>query len=149
MNGHTTFAAGFIAHASAHRFSTLERFMLRKFHPQKILLDAIGAMWAVYFLWNHDWVTALSISAFCGLIGVVAVWNLNFQRMSETTLGRLALLHLHPFNITVQTLALVPIVFGIWSHSVEFILAGMTLLLIGHLFGWSRYDAKFVKEMRK
>lgn len=78
-----------------------------------------------------------------GALGLISVWNADPEKMAETTLGKIALLHLHPFNLITQSIGLVPLVYGIWIHSVETILAGLSLVLLGHIVGWSKVDSKF------
>lgn len=125
------------------RFSFLERFILRKFHPRKIFFDFIGLTWSVYFLWNHQWPLALAASMLSGSIGLISVWNVDLDKMAQTPLGRMAMLHLNPANIAIQSAGVVAGVLGIWSHSTVIMMLALSIILAGHVFGWSKFDSRF------
>lgn len=128
---------------TASRYSAFERLMLRKFHPRKILIDLVSLTWGVYFLWNHDWQKALLAVVIVSSLGYLSVWNADPEKLAKTTLGKLALLHLHPFNLITQSIGAIPLVYGVWLHSTEYILAGLSIVLIGHIFGWGKVDPAF------
>src|SRR3989344_1977504 len=88
-------------------YTKLERFALRRFHPRRIMFDLVGWMWATYFLWNHSWESAaLTLLATSG-IGYLLVMRVDPVKMAKSSLGRLAFLHLHPGNMTIQLVGLV------------------------------------------
>lgn len=124
-------------------YSFMERFMLRKFHPRKIFFDMIGSMWAVYFLWNHEWQIALAALILFNAMGILSAWNVNFRHLAQTPLGKLGLLHSRPANFSVQFAGVIVAVYGIWYHSVEVILIALTAIFAGHLSGWSKFDSRF------
>lgn len=121
-------------------YPLLKRFILMRFHPRKIIFDIVGVMWAVHFLWINSWPAALLSALLFSGLGWFFVRQVNPYQMAQTTLGKLGLLHLHPFNITVQSIGLIPLIYGLWIHSAEHILVGLSLLFIGHFYGWSRVD---------
>lgn len=124
-------------------YPLLKRFILMRFHPRKIIFDSVGMMWAIYFLWINNWTAALLSALFFAALGWFFVRQVNPYQMAQTTLGKLGLLHLHPFNITVQMIGLIPFIYGLWLHSAEPILVGLSLLFIGHFYGWSGVDENF------
>jgi hypothetical protein len=121
----------------------LKRHVLRKAHPTKIFIDTAAWMWAVYFLWANQWLPAFLIILTASTASYVLVRRTNPERMATSTLGRIALLHLHPANLVVQIASLVPLLYGIWTHSGIYILAGLTLLFLGHVWGWDKVDERF------
>ena len=127
----------------AQKFSMLETYALMRAHPRKLFIDAVSYIWVIYFLWNHNWQRALFAALVCGAIGLLSVVSAETQRLSETTLGKLALLHLHPANLTAHLIGVVGIGYGVWEHSTEFILAGLSVALFGHFFGWEKVDDRF------
>lgn len=131
------------------RYTWLERLTLRKFHPRKIFFDLASGMWAVYFLWYQDWQRALLVGLTISLLGYISVWNVDVEKMSETPLGKLALLHLHPFNLITQLIGLVPLVYGIWIHSTEYILGGLSIVMIGHAYGWWKVNSAYAVDNSK
>lgn len=123
-------------------FSRLERLMLMRFHPRCQVFSSIGVIWSVYFLYNYDWPKALMAAVVFIALGMTSVLGVKFDEFAETTLGRLALLHTHTGNLFIQLIGLVPSVYGIWTHSVEFTLIGLSIVIIGHVFGWDKVDRR-------
>ncbi len=117
-----------------------QRYALLRSHPRFIIFRCISFLWFTYFLWNQDWKSAVGAVVICSFIGLIAVWNVDPEPLSKTTLGKLALLHLHPANFFMQVSSVVPLTYGIWTHSVVFILLSLSILFLGHFFGWEMID---------
>jgi hypothetical protein len=62
--------------------------------------------------------------------------------LAQTVLGRLGLLHLEGSNLILQVAGLVVLLYGLWSHEVRMLLAGISVILLGHTQGWSRVDPR-------
>lgn len=120
-----------------------QRYMLRRFHPRKIILDSIATIWAVYFMWHHDWVSALGAIVLSAILGSAVAWRMDYEALARTIWGRLAILHLHPANIAIQSVGLIALFYGVWTHDTIWILAGSSLVLLGHWFGWSSLSEAF------
>lgn len=127
----------------SHGFSWLQKWMLLQFHPRNIFIDAASGLWFVYFLWNHNWPAALVSWIAFSTLGLISVRGANLASMADTTLGKIGLLHSHPLNLTIQLIGLVPLIYGIWTHSAETILIGISVVLVGHVFGWASVDRRF------
>lgn len=127
-----------------HDFSWPQRYVLRRFHPRSIFVDTVGLIWFTYYFWNHDWKMALSIAIVVRTIAIMSVMSINTDVFSESILGRIALLHLHPLNLAIQLLGTAALLYGVWEHSTEVILTGVSVILLGHIFGWSKVDAKLI-----
>jgi len=125
------------------RFSVLERMVLRRAHPISMMIGAAGAIWAVAFLWQNNWQWALVAIIGSRLAAYVVLRNANLPAIAETPIGKIALLHLHPINLAVQSVGAVIAVYGLWTHSAEAIMAGLSVVFLGHLFGWSKVDSRF------
>lgn len=129
-----------------NEWNFLERHMLKRGHPRRIILDLIGWMWAVYFLWNQSWESAMLSVLGCSYLGYWSVRNVNPDRMAETALGRLALLHLHPANIAIQLAGFALVLWSVWAHQGAGILFGISVLAVGHLFGWEKVNKAFLAD---
>lgn len=130
-----------------NQYSALEIYILRRSHPRRLLLDLIACNWAFYFIWNHAWDSAILVIIGFSLLGYYVGKLVSAEQMGETMLGKLALLHLHPVNLIVQLLGIGFLLYAVWMHSARAILAAISLILAGHLFGWSRIHKAFaVKE---
>lgn len=130
----------------SHHFTLIERYALRRFHPRRIAADMVSSMWAVYFLWNHDWRAALIVAVVISTVAQVTVRRTDPEAMSETLLGKLALLHLHPFNMALQLVGVVALIYGLWLHSTEYILGALSLVAAGHTVGWTQVDARLAQK---
>lgn len=135
--------AGFGGVSEHSEFSFLERLILRRFHPISILFDTTGVIWVTYFLWQNNWQYALAVIVVERLLAVSIVRRTDLKAMAATPLGKLALLHLHPLNLVVQIVGAAATVWALWTHSTLFILAGLSVLILGHSFGWSQVNPSF------
>lgn len=121
-----------------NQFSLLERYALMRFHPRKIILDVIGVIWGSYFLYLGMWQAAAVVLLIFVVFGFFLVRKTNLKVFSETTWGKIAILHVKPVNVAIKVFAVIILVNGIYRHSVEHVLIGMSLIFLGHFFGWSK-----------
>ena len=127
------------------QYSALEEFALRHSHPRKIIFDSLGFLWAIYFLWHFRWGDAIWILLASSALGMISVRGVKPELMAETTLGKLALLHLNPINLSTQVIGLGLLAYGIWGHSTPLTLVGVSVVALGHTFGWDLVDARFAR----
>lgn len=132
-----------------HDFSWYQRYVLRRSHPRSIFIDTVGLIWFTYYFWNHDWKAALGTVVIARVVALASVININTDLFAESILGKIGLLHLNPFNLVIQVIGLIALLFGIWDHSTEVILGGLSVVLLGHVFGWSKVDAKLADVATK
>lgn len=125
-----------------HYLSLVDRLFLMRFHPRAIMFDMVGAIWATYFLWYNNWPSALLSTVVFWGAGFYFTRNINVELISQTTLGKIALLHKHPINLALNLIGIVPLVIGVWQHRTELILLGMSGIILGHLFGWGEVSFK-------
>ena len=43
-----------------------------------------------------------------------------------------------PFNFLLYNLSALPVIYGFWLHDSFFILVGISILLLPHLWGWKQ-----------
>lgn len=129
-----------------HDFSWMQRLILRRFHPRSIFIDSVGLVWFTYYFWNHDWKMALGSAIVARVVALVSVMNINTDLFAESILGKIGLLHLNPLNLVTQLAGTAILLYGIWIHSVEMILAGLSVILLGHIFGWANVDSKLADK---
>jgi hypothetical protein len=48
------------------------------------------------------------------------------------------ILHLHPVNALTQLMGFGLVVYGIWLYSAVYTMTGVSLVRVGHLWGWSK-----------
>jgi hypothetical protein len=118
----------------------LEKAIIRRGHPKHIILGMVGFLWAVYFLWHHDWAWALGVVLASGILGRILTSGTREEGLAQTVLGKIMLLHLHPMNLTVQVAGFGVLLYGVWIHTLMHVLVGTSLVLLGHMWGWRRVN---------
>ena len=129
---------GEIKESEPQRFNWLQKYVLLRAHPRRIFLDVAAMMWEVYFLWQGNWQVALGIFAAMNTVGLLAVRRLDYPKLANTTWGKMALLHLNPMNFIVQVTGAAMAVYGLLIQDTLTILTSITLILVGHFYGWSK-----------
>lgn len=122
--------------------SMVDRYFLMCSHPRKIVFDTVGAIWATYFLWNNNWQVALIIYVVMAGLGLFFTRKIDPELLSQTTIGKIGLLHTHPINITLNLIGIILLINGLWGHEGVVILLGISLVIMGHFFGWSKVNSK-------
>ena len=80
------------------------------------------------------------------LLSSFATLDCDTDKLSQTTMGKIALLHLNPANFIIQVGGLVVTYYGVWQHSGLTTLIGISAILVGHVFGWEKVDNRFIRE---
>ena len=119
----------------------LQEFMLSRGHPRQIILHAVGGIWAIYFLWMHNWLWALGCFGVAELTSEMLATGTGVELLAETTLGKIMLLHAHPVNFVMQIAGGILLVYSMWLHSITGIMVATSVFLLGHFAGWSRVNA--------
>jgi uncharacterized membrane protein YesL len=115
-----------------------ERAIVRRGHPRHIILGLVGFMWGIYFLWLHNWRWAVAIILVSVVLGRISTSRTREESLAQTVRGKIMLLHLHPMNLLVQIAGFVLLLYGVWLHSTIYILAAMSVILVGHMWGWHK-----------
>lgn len=123
----------------------VRRYMLQHAHPMKFAAEMLGLMWCVYFLWNHSWKGAVFVALASFLLSTLLLWRKkHYEYLAATSLGRIILIYTTPLNFLLYNLSALPFGYGLWRHNSVFILIGVSLILLPHLWGWkaNRGDSK-------
>lgn len=118
--------------------SYFEREILHYAHPKQMILRMVGAIWGLYFLWLHNWVGVLAVIVAGEILGRILTRGMNEEGMAQTIWGKIMLIHLHPVNLLVQIVGGIVLIYGVWIHSAIYIMAAMSIILIGHMWGWHK-----------
>lgn len=95
--------------------NTLRKLMLLHLHPTKFVMEAIGAIWAIFFLWHNNWLMAVVFGLGLPFASTLLVWNKKLPD-SRTGYARLALIHAHPVNLILHIIGGAFLVYGVWTH---------------------------------
>jgi hypothetical protein len=90
----------------------------------------------------QNWVAALTIVLVMELGGLYFTRNIIPELIAQTTIGKIGLLHTHPYNLALNIIGIIPFIYGLWIHSQEMILVSLSLIILGHFFGWSKVHSK-------
>jgi hypothetical protein len=118
----------------------LEKAFVRRGHPKHIIVAIVAAIWGFYFLWIHNWIGALAAALLSAIIGRILTQGLREENLAQTTLGKIMLLHLHPLNLIVQIVGSILLIYGTWIRSEICIMAAVSIILLGHLWGWHQVN---------
>ncbi|MGZ3742647.1 MAG: hypothetical protein ACXWRE_01935 [Pseudobdellovibrionaceae bacterium] len=130
-------------------FSWFIRYALRRFHPKSIFVDIVAMIWFTYFFWNHEWKSAVAVVIIGRVVALLLTMKIDTQAFAETFLGKMALLHLNIANMLIQIFGIIITFYGLWQHSTEFILGGVSVIFLGHLFGWEEVDPRLADRGAK
>lgn len=125
------------------KYSYLQRYALLRSHPRKLYFDMAVMVWVANYLWNGRWGVALSLYLIANLASLIAVSDIDTNKMAETLYGRIVLLHVKPTNLFFHLLGYGLLIQGLLTHSTQSILSGVSSVLIGHLVGWNDVHACF------
>ena len=120
-----------------------DRYLLMRAHPRRIVFDIVGAIWATFFLWNNNLYSAILVFLVMSVLGIYFVRKIDPELMSQTTLGKMGLIHKNPINLILNVIGIIPTLYGLWMHDVILILTGLSMIILGHFFGWSKVNSKF------
>jgi hypothetical protein len=122
--------------ATAMNLNMFERYIMRRTHPASMFVEVVGLTWFTYFLAMHLWREAILTVVVARMVGLFVAREANPDALAQTVLGKIALLHLDPVNMTVQLAGALWWGWGVWQGDVRQILAGLSVLFLGHLRGW-------------
>jgi hypothetical protein len=122
--------------AGTSGLNAFQRYVVRRSHPASIFVDVVGMTWFTYFLALHLWREAILAVIVSRLVGLFVVREANLEALAQTAIAKIALLHLDPINMTVQVAGVIWWGFGVWQGDLKQILAGTSVVLLGHLRGW-------------
>ncbi|MGE3975509.1 MAG: hypothetical protein AB7F59_13370 [Bdellovibrionales bacterium] len=143
MNTTVIYKGEFYADESTFELTSLKRYVLKRAHPRSLFIEMAGLPWVVYFMWYQNWMMALGVLVAYRLISYASVSTVDPLKLAETTLGKIVLLHLHPFNIIAHSIGFIVLLIGVWQHSIELVLVGISALSLGHIYGWEKVKPQF------
>lgn len=119
-------------------FNFIERIMLQHANPIKLTCDCVGIVLCFYFLWVNNLLLALILLFGLSILGNILVWKSDIKKSSETTIGKWMLGQAQPLNLILRTFGFFILLFGIWKHSVPFIVTGIIVIALARFFGTNR-----------
>jgi uncharacterized membrane protein YesL len=103
-------------------------------------VGAITLILTLYFLWFHNWVGAATALIVGMPLSRLAARRIDEEELAQTTFGKILLLHLHPANVIVQAIGLGVLLCSFWIHSGLDIVLGVSMILLGHMWGWHKVN---------
>ena len=119
--------------------NNLQKWYGQHAHPVAFIFHIIGAMWAVYFLWQRNWIFALIfVIGLPAIGGIYAIQDEKGKKIPLTPLRKLLMGHARPLSILFQIPGYILLTYGLWIHSTIYILFSLSFFLLGHLFAWTK-----------
>jgi len=116
---------------------TLRRYLLQHAHPAKFAAEILGILASGLLLWNHQWIATVLVALTFFLLSTLLLWreHVNVEKLVDTPLGKIMLPYATPLNFFLYNFSAVPLVYGLWKHSIFFILIGVIILILPQLEG--------------
>ncbi len=110
----------------------IKKYILPHAHPAKFVAEVVGIGWGSYFLWQHNWIVALVGSFVLFLLSTILLWNKqsNLSGIEKTSLGKIMMAYSTPFRFMLYNISIVPLVYGLWTHSWPYIVVAICILFI-------------------
>ena len=119
-------------------FSLFNRLAINHAHPTKLILDLIGFIWTAYFLWENNLMMVIIFGFGFSVLGSFLTLNADTKALAATRFGKYVIARLHPANLSLQLSGYIVSMCGVWTHQGWIILAGLSMVILGHLWGWHR-----------
>jgi hypothetical protein len=113
------------------KHTKFQRLMLINAYPSKLLLNTIGGIIALFFLWKHQFLAAMLSGGVLILIGAIIATKFSRfgrEKIGNTFVGKIFLRYSTPFGFICYLMShtLIPISF--WQHN--FYLTGLGLFFL-------------------
>ena len=117
----------------------LQKWWGQHAHPVAFILHIMGGMWAVYFLWQRNWILALIfVMVLPAIGGIYAMWDEKGKKIPLTPFRKYFIGHARPLSILFQIPGYVLIIYGLWIHSTIYILLSISFYLLAMLFALTK-----------
>ena len=113
-----------------------ERFFVQYAYPPKLILDGIGLMWALHFVWERLWTQSLISLIGFSLVGSVFAGAANRSVLAATLLGCFCRCLAKGTNVAAQISGAIVLVFGVWSRTPFYGFIGISFILLAHANAW-------------
>jgi hypothetical protein len=117
-----------------------ERIIIRNGHPHRIIVGVITFIWTLYFLWFHNLAGSALALIVGGPLSRFAARGMREEQLAQTTFGKILLLHLYPANVILQAVGFAVLLCSVWIHSALNIVLGVSMILLGHMWGWHKVN---------
>jgi hypothetical protein len=114
------------------------KLIVRRVYPTNLVLRIVAFMWALYLLAQHQWIEAIVVAIVLDAVGALSARKLDPQLASRTRLGKCLLLFLKPQYLILYVIGVLALLYGVWMHDTVTTLAGVSLMLFGQMFVWSK-----------
>lgn len=114
---------------SGNELGFWKKLIVAHAYPPKLILDSIGLMWSLHFVWERMWVQAVGAAVVFSSIGTFLARKVDKEALASTRPGRFFLELFSPGNALIQLVGYATIVFGVWARSTFYVLIGISIVL--------------------
>jgi hypothetical protein len=119
-----------------HNLTNFQKLMLINAHPAKMVLNIIGGVIALYFLWQHQLISAVllgGIFIIAGTIIAIKFYTISPEKVADTFLGKMFLRYSTNLGFTFYLTSHILIPVSFWFHNLKLAAFGLILLVCGLL----------------
>lgn len=135
-----------MADLSYNELNIFQRLVVRHVHPVVFVFHLLSLMWAGYFLWIHWWVAAILVFAVLFPLAALVSWldrdYISTVKLELNPFQKLVVFHADLRNLLFHIIGFGFYVFGMWKHSVIFLLIAVSFLVLGNIVPWLRHSRK-------
>lgn len=106
--------------------------LYHQIHPLKLATDIGVTPIFLFFLWRHQIVQAVLVGFVPPVIvsAAMMIWSQDLERLKNSPLGNYVSKYMTPTVEAVRFLTLVPMAWGAWTRSFQWIALGLVVLLL-------------------
>lgn len=112
------------------RLNALQKYLVMHANPVKLLIDAVGFLWAAYFTYQHLWLPAAVSVVIFEIGGAWAARESDLEALSRTRWGEFWLALAKPSILVLNVIAFGVVLYGLWQRVGFIILGGASLELL-------------------
>ena len=124
------------------KLNKFEKLMVLNAAPIKQVFNYSGGAIGMYFLWDHDWISALVYClgiVFLGSILAAFVFRYKAEKVADSFSGKAYLRFSTPIGFSLYLASHILIPFSFWTHNLYFVALGLALFIAGYIFGSKKY----------
>lgn len=117
----------------------LQKWYGQHAHPVTSIFHIIGFMWAIYFLWQRNWIFALIFVIVLPMVGgIYGMLDEKGKKVPLTPFRKLLIGHARPLSILFQIPGYILIIYGLWLHNTIYILLSISSFLLAVFFALTK-----------
>ena len=125
--------------------NALQKWYGQHAHPVTSIFHVMGFMWAIYLLWQGNWILALIfVMVLPAIGGIYGILDERGKKIPLTPFRKVMIGHARPLSILFQIPGYALLIYGLLNHSTIYILLSISSFLLAILLASTK-----IKEVKK